>query len=138
VKVVIDTNGLIPSIPRDGAYRWLYESFTASEFTWVFSNEILLEYAEITAALFSPAAAELVIGFLLSSPNHIRQDPYFRFELIKDDPDDNKFVNCAIAAGADWLVTNDRHILNLRRDPNRFPPLAICSLDEFRQILNRH
>ncbi|GAB3702800.1 hypothetical protein GCM10027592_32570 [Spirosoma flavus] len=137
MRVVIDTNGLLRSIPRDGSYRWLYEAFAAGEFTWVVSNEILLEYAEMTAYYFSSVAAELVTSMLLSASNHLRQEPYFRFEQVKDDPDDNKFVDCAIAAGADWLVSDDRHILNLLREQDRFPPVPICSFADFSQLLNR-
>lgn len=137
MKAVIDTNGLLRSIPRDGSCRWLYDAFEANQFTWVFSNEILLEYAEMTAYYFSATAAELVTSLLLASPNHIRQEPYFRFDQVKDDPDDNKFVDCAIAAGADWLVSDDRHILNLLREENRFPPVPICSFEEFRKMVNQ-
>jgi len=116
VKVVIDTNGLLQSVPRNGTYRWLYDAFAAGQFTWVVSNEIILEYAEMTAYFFSPVAAELVTSLLLAAPNHIRKESYFRFGQVKDDPDDNKFVDCAIAAGADWLVSDNRHILNLLRE----------------------
>lgn len=137
MRVVIDTNGLLRSIPRDGSYRWLYDAFAARQFTWVVSNEIMLEYAEMTGYYYSSVAAELVTSLLLAAPNHLRQEPYFRFGQITDDPDDNKFVDCAIAAGADWLVSDDRHILNLLREKNRFPPLSICSFEEFKTILNR-
>lgn len=137
MKVVIDTNGLLRSVPRDGSYRWLYDAFAAGQFTWVFSNEILLEYAEMTTFYFSPVAAELVTSLLLSSANHLRQEPYFKFGQVLDDPDDNKFVDCAIAAGADWLVSDDRHILNLRKEKHRFPPIPICSFAEFKELLKQ-
>ena len=137
MKVVIDTNGLLQSVPRNGSYRWLYEAFEAGQFTWVVSNEIILEYAEMTAYFFSPIAAELVTSLLLASPNHLRQEPYFRFGQVKADPDDNKFVDCAIAAGVDWLVSDDRHILNLLREKDQFPPVAICSFANFKKILGR-
>ena len=137
MKVVIDTNGLLRSIPRDGSYHWLYDAFAASQFTWVVSTEILLEYAEMTGYYFSPVAAELVTSLLLAAPNHQRQEPYFRFGQVIADPDDNKFVDCAIAAGSDWLVSDDRHILNLLRETNRFPPVPICSFADFKLILNR-
>lgn len=137
MKVVIDTNGLLRSIPRDGSYRWLYDAFSANEFTWVVSTEILLEYAEMTGYYYSSVAAELVTSLLLAAPNLLRQEPYFHFGQVIDDPDDNKFVDCAIAAGADWLVSDDRHILNLLQEANRFPPVPICSFEEFKKILNR-
>lgn len=36
-----------------------------------------------------------------------------KFDLIKDDPDDNKFLDCAYAAKADFIVTGDKHLLKL-------------------------
>lgn len=89
----------------------------------------------MTAYYFGPTAAELVTSLLLTSPKHLRQEPYFYFEQVKDDPDDNKFVDCAIAAGADWLVSDDRHILNLNNEKNRFPSVPICSFVEFRRLI---
>lgn len=82
MKVVIDTNGLLRSIPQDGSYRWLYDAFAANQFTWVVSTEILLEYAEMTGYYYSPVAAELVTSLLLAAPNHVRQEPYFRFGQV--------------------------------------------------------
>lgn len=72
MKVVIDTNGLLRSIPRDGSCRWLYDAFAAGEFTWVISNEIISEYTEMTSYFFGPVSAELVTSLLLAAPNHIR------------------------------------------------------------------
>ena len=137
MKAVIDTNGLLWSILRDGSYRWLYDAFAVRQFMWVVSTEILLEYAEMTGYYYSPVAAELVTSLLLAAPNYLRQEPYFRFGQVIADPDDNKFVDCAIAAGVDWLVSDDHHILKLLRERNRFPPVPICSFEEFKQLLNR-
>ena len=44
MRVVIDTNCLIASIPPRGEYYWLYEAFEAEKFEWLISNEILTEY----------------------------------------------------------------------------------------------
>ncbi len=41
MKVVIDTNCLIASIPTFSKYFWLYEEFKRGSFEWVTSNEIL-------------------------------------------------------------------------------------------------
>ena len=35
------------------------------------------------------------------------------FPFIMEDPEDNKFLNCAIRGKADYLVTSDRHLLKL-------------------------
>jgi putative PIN family toxin of toxin-antitoxin system len=58
---------------------------------------------------------------------------YFSFELIKTDPDDNKFVDCAIASNADFIVTNDRHFAILNDTP--FPKVKTLTIDEFMDVL---
>jgi predicted nucleic acid-binding protein len=51
--------------------------------------------------------------------------------IITADPDDNKFVDCAFAAGADYLVSEDSHFRVLHETP--FPQLNLVTLDEFMQ-----
>ena len=52
MRVVIDTNCLIVSIPPRGEYYWLYEAFEDEKFEWLISNEILTEYIEKLADLY--------------------------------------------------------------------------------------
>ena len=65
----------------------------------------------------------------MRSPNVLRKDPYFRFHLIEQDPDDNKFVDCAIVAGADYIVSEDAHFRVLSTIP--FPKVNVILLDDF-------
>lgn len=78
-----------------------------------------------------------VINSILSSENHIRYEPSFKWQLVESDPDDNKFVDCALGANVDYLVTNDGDILNLLKIPDLFPPIPIVTFEQFRRILNR-
>ena len=61
--------------------------------------------------------------------NPVVIDPHFRMGIISADPDDNKFVDCAFAAGADYLVSEDSHFKVLLQTP--FPQLNLVTLDEF-------
>lgn len=54
--------------------------------------------------------------------------PYFHFDLIKADPDDNKFVDCAVAGNARFIVTEDHHYDILKEI--EFPKVDIVKLDE--------
>lgn len=65
----------------------------------------------------------------------MKLDPRFQFHLIQRDEDDNKFVDCAIAANASFIVTEDRHydILN----SIRFPKVEIIDLDTFVLLLKK-
>ncbi len=60
--------------------------------------------------------------------------PTFRFLLIKDDPDDDKFVDCAVAGNADFIVSHDKHFNILKTID--FPIVEVISIEEFREILN--
>lgn len=57
----------------------------------------------------------------------------FRFNLITADPDDNKFVDCAVTAGATYIVSNDRHFRELERYD--FPKVDVRTLAEFLDIV---
>ena len=74
---------------------------------------------------------ENVVMLLLNQQNVQLFDPHFRMGIITADPDDNKFVDCAFAAGADYLVSEDSHFRILHDTP--FPKLNLVTLDEFMQ-----
>ena len=59
--------------------------------------------------------------------------PYFRWNLITSDPDDNKFVDCALNAGANYIVTNDKHFNRLKKVD--IPNINIVDIDTFKKII---
>ena len=93
------------------------------------SNEILFEYREILARKTNEQVAENVVNFLTVSPFAEKIDIYFNFDLIAADSSDNKFVDCAIAANSDCLVSNDRHFQVLKTFD--FPKVTVLNLAEF-------
>lgn len=90
MRVVIDTNGLLSAIPENGSYKWLYYAFMNQEFTWVVSNEILTEYAEMVTNHFGKSTTQFVLQSLLLSTNHLRYEPSYKWQLVTADPDDNR------------------------------------------------
>ena len=106
----------------------------ANEFTLCVSTEILFEYEEILRRKASPTAAELFLKVIARSRNVLRKDPYFRLYLVKQDADDNKFVDCAFVCQADYIVTDDSHFQDV--SGSSFPTFRVMGLDEFsRQML---
>lgn len=105
----------------------------AGEYDLCVTTEILTEYEEIIGRLISPFAAKLVVEAILRAPNTRRIEASFRFGLITADPDDNKFVDCAIVANAEFVVTNDAHFAVLAEIP--FPRVSVLNLDEFMSVL---
>ena len=133
MKVVIDTNCLIVSIPRKNPEYWLYEAFSQGMFDWLVSNEVLTEYEEQLAAFYSPKTADLVLKILSTASNVVFTESYFKWALIEADPDDNKFADLAISANANYLVTHDKHFRVLDSIP--FPTVKVVDLPAFKAIL---
>lgn len=131
--VVLDTNCLLQSLSRRSAYYKIWEDFILGKYTLCISNEIIEEYEEIIATHMSPVAARIAVEAILRANNVIRVDAQFRFNLIKADVDDNKFVDCAIVANADYIVTEDAHFNVLKSIP--FPKVRIKRLHDFYEEL---
>lgn len=129
--VVIDTNCLLQIIARKSPYRPIWDAFLKGRYELCVSNEILDEYQEILGQQITPTIAENIVLLILNQENVRLVDPHFRMGLITADPDDNKFLDCAFAAGADYLVSEDSHFNVLRKTP--FPLLNLVTLDEFMQ-----
>lgn len=93
------------------------------------SNEILSEYEEILGQRLPPEVVNNIMQTLLNLPTLVQVNPTFFFRLIKVDPDDNKFVDCAICGEAELIVTNDIHFDVLKKID--FPKIIIQTLQEF-------
>ena len=127
--VVIDTNCLLQIISKKSPYRPIWDAFLEGRYELCVSNEILDEYQEILGQQITPTIAENIVLLILNKSNVRLVDPHFRMELITADPDDNKFVDCAFAANADYLVSEDSHFDVLKN--LSFPKLNLVTLDEF-------
>ena len=127
--VVLDTNCLLQSISRRSRYYRIWNDFILGRYVLCVTTEILEEYEEIISRCMSPVVAKIMIATILRANNVLRVDAQFRFRLITTDPDDNKFVDCAIVSNAEDIVTNDAHFNVLQDIP--FPHVEVRSIDEF-------
>lgn len=108
--IALDTNALVQSIPTRGRFRPIIEGFDAGRFRLVVSSEILLEYEEILKAIGGPTAWSAFESLLIARAGFVRRvEPTFFWKAIVHDPDDDKFVDAAVAGDADWIVTEDSH-----------------------------
>lgn len=128
-RIVIDTNCLVAILPSLSPYHSVWTEFLANKLEICVSNEVLLEYEEILSEKTTPYFADSIIQTLLNKENLVRVSPVWRFNLICQDPDDNKFVDCAVCGQAEFLVSNDKHFRMLR--DVGFPPITIVTIQEF-------
>ena len=132
-RIVLDTNCLLMCIPKNSPYRIVWNAFLNGEFVLCLSNEIVEEYLEILSNKTTDSIAGNVISTILNQHNVELINPHYRFGLIQTDVDDNKFVDCAIVANAEYLVSNDSHFRILEQIP--FPKVNLLRLKSFCKML---
>lgn len=97
------------------------------------NTEILDEYEEKLAEKTTKVIAHNVVEAIARLSTTVYQEVYIHFGLITQDADDNKFVDCAVAANAEYIVSNDKHFIIL--DDIDWPKVTVLKIQEFmRQI----
>lgn len=132
MRIIIDTNVLLVTISSKSPYHWIFQALIQKKFDLIVSNEILSEHSEIIQKHMGSRVAENVLAVIENLDNVIFSNPTFRFNLIKVDPDDNKFVDCAIAANADLILTEDKHFEELKTTD--FPKVLAVGLIDFKKF----
>ena len=121
LKVVIDTNQFVSSlISKQGKSARLVDLWRQQYFILVTSLEIIaeikkvLEYPHITQKYkLNKADIQSLLILIEHEAVIVPNSPVVN--VIKDDPDDNKFLACALAAQAEYIVSGDQHLLSLGR-----------------------
>jgi putative PIN family toxin of toxin-antitoxin system len=116
VKVVVDTNVLVSALLFGGKPGKLIPLRQRGTIRPLASKEIIEEYLRVlTYPKFK--LAEEDINFLL----YREILPYFEVvdvepgpRIIKKDPEDDKFIRCALAGKAKWIISGDGHLLALK------------------------
>ena len=134
MRVVVDTNSLMVSIAKLSKSRWLFDAILTGHIELAVTTDILEEYEEVMGTFYgSSILAKNVVETLINLPNVLKVSPYYFWFLIKEDPDDNKFVDCAVACGADYISTEDNHFNVLKTIP--FPCIHTQTRHQFREVL---
>ena len=114
MKVVIDTNILIDAMADDFSYTWkIIDLVLSGEIEAVASEKIFKEnLLIINRQIVKEADRERLQKFL----NAAQIVPVYKnVKVVADDPEDDKFIACALEAGADYIISSDKHLLFLER-----------------------
>lgn len=133
LRIVLDTNILLVSIGRKSEFRSIFDAILNQKFTLIISNDVISEYEEILTQKTNSLVANNILESISNLPNVEKQDIFYKWRLIDTDKDDNKFVDCAVAGSADFIVTNDKHFNTLKNI--EFPLLNIISLSDFMLLI---
>jgi len=129
--VVLDTNCLLMSLPSRSPFHTIWNDVLSGKISLCVNTEILEEYEEIIAQKTNSVVAANVVETIARLSTTRYQEVYIHFGLIQSDIDDNKFVDCAIASNAEYIVSNDRHFDVLALID--WPKVDVLTINEFLQ-----
>ncbi|MEA2081386.1 MAG: putative toxin-antitoxin system toxin component, PIN family [Elusimicrobiota bacterium] len=139
LKVVIDTNQFVSAvISRKGASAQLLKAWQNCLYTLVTSKKIIkeikrvFEYPHIAKKYHLKKKDTTLLISLVEHEAAVLSDS-LHLNVIKDDPDDNKFLACAVEANANYIVSGDKHLLNLRHYKN----ISVVTVRKFLEILKQ-
>lgn len=139
MRVVLDTNIVVSRYlsPLGNPAR-LLTLWEEGVFDLAVSEPILAEYQRVLAyprirarhQMTDEEIAAVVDGFRTFA---LVVEPTVTLDVIQDDPSDNKFIECALAAGAEYVVSGDPHLLGV----GQYEDIQILRPADFRIVLER-
>ena len=132
-RVMPDTNILISAlILWSGKPRDIFNKSLNGEITFILSEELLEELIEVlNRPKFSLITNEEKTDFLKNIKEFSQLvSPYQKFNIILKDPEDNKVLEAAVEGDADYIITGDEHLLELKE----FRNIKIVNAKEFLDI----
>lgn len=131
-KIVIDTNNLISALGWEGNSREIVRKAVDSEFSLFIS---LKQMSEIERVMnypkfrFTEEQKMQFLEILMGTANIIYTGT--KLDIIKDDPDDNLILECAVECDADFIITGDKHLLKLQQ----FRAIRVVTAREFLRMI---
>lgn len=134
MKVVLDTNVFVSGIHWHGASEKVLRFWFLNKFKLVSSNETVNEFVKTMASFKIPMKIEDVLwweSLIIEKSETVA--PKRKINVVKEDSDDNKFAEVALEGKADYIVTQDKHLLRIKE----FEDINIITPEEFLRILEK-
>ena len=131
MKIVLDTNVLISATLWEGSAHKTLLLLIGRDARLYTSMAILQEYSKIIRRDFPQLAGRLpkLVGNIVAFST--LTEPAIRLNAVPADPDDNRILECAVASGAEFVLTYDKHLLKLRE----YSGIRIFTPEKMRQLL---
>jgi len=116
LKVVIDTNIFVSSF-FGGKPKKIIELWSKGEIIICVSPSILDEYFDVLtrAGLKNKKNTDEILALFSHGFNSLYISKTPHLQIIKDDPDDDKFIECAIALNSNIIISGDKHLLHIKK-----------------------
>jgi putative PIN family toxin of toxin-antitoxin system len=127
-KIVLDTNVFVSAFGWKGSpHRILLKCIDKTCLLYI-SPALVYELIKVLSYKkfnFSPSEIEEFLSIIFETA--ILVEPAFSLDVIHNDPSDNRILECAVAATCDYIVTGDRHLLEIRT----FKGISIITPENF-------
>src|SRR3989344_4563704 len=127
MKVTLDTNVIISGTFWTGDSYRVLEAINNFGIELVISREILDEYLDV---IDREEIIDKVIDKVLKNSTIV--EPVEKLDIIKEDPDDNIVLECALAGNVDYIVSQDNHLLGIKE----FREIKILKPEDFLKLLD--
>ena len=137
MRIVLDTNVLISSTFWYGASDKILRKVEAKEIELIISKEIIeefsgvLNYEEIQQKI-KDKNLEIIRSVEKIVSMATITEPKQKLDIIKENSDDNKILECAVEEKVDYIISYDSHLLNLKE----FENIKILTPEEFLKKFN--
>jgi len=128
MKVVLDTNVFVSGVFFGGIPGQILQAWRDNLIRIVLSEDIVKEYVDVLDRLvdrYPPVSSEPILELLLSGTEIAAIKPLDK--PVSADPDDDKFIACALSTGTEVIITGDKHLL----EHNGYRDLIIVTPSEF-------
>jgi len=128
LRVTADTNILISGITFPGGKPSRFLDLARSgKINLVVSDAILDEMAVVLARKFhfAPEDVDEARMRVIAMARTVKAAVHL--DIIKEDPPDNRILECAVAAGSDLIVTGDKDLLRLKT----YDSIGIVTVSDF-------
>jgi uncharacterized protein len=132
MKAVLDTNVFVSGIHWSGPPEKVLRAWFLDKFILVSSADTIDEFVNTMVAFKIPMKIEDISwweGLILEKSEFAV--PKRKVDIVKDDPDDNKFIEAAVEGKAEFIVSQDNHLLKIRQ----FEGIRIVTPIEFLKVL---
>ena len=125
--LVLDTNVLISGLFFTGTPRKILDATLLGKLELVTSLDLLNELERVLKDKFSNTGIEVAQMLEIVMNAAVISIPTEIVEAIKDDPTDNRVLECAVSGKAEVIVSGDKHLLKLKK----FRDIPILTPREF-------
>ena len=135
MKIVLDTNIFISGIHWKGPSEKILQLCLYGKFQLITSTPILDELKRILTNFKKPLSPETIKQWKnLIQTQSTLVNPKQKINIVLEDPDDNKFIEAAIEGKAHYIISQDKHLLNIKKYKN----IQILHPKEFLKITNEN